>query len=128
MPAYGWVFPFFGRVLAGTWGALLWLAVAGLSLMLAVGTARGRYTAWMASVGLTLAAMVSTVWTFASVDLGAFFEAMRLAPEQTQLFERLAGAGRAPVAVFWLVIWVSFLVYLMGLRPLFQRRASTDHG
>jgi hypothetical protein len=128
MPAYGWVFPFFGRVLAGTSGAVLWLMVAGLSLVLAVGAARGRYAAWWGSIVLTLASMVTTVWTFAGVDLGAFFDAMRLAPEQGQLFQGLAGIGRAPAVVFWLVVWISFLVYLIGLRRFFQLQDPTDHG
>jgi hypothetical protein len=128
MPAYGWVFPFFGRVLAGKPGALLWLLAAGLSLILAVGTVRGRHTAWLAALGLTLAAMVSTIWTFAVVDLGAFFDAMGLPPDQAQLFDGLAGIGRVPAVVFWLVVWLSFLGYLMGLRGLFHRGHPTDHG
>lgn len=103
------------------------IAEIATGLALAVGTARGLSAARRDSVVLTLSLTVSTVWTLASVDLGAFFDAMRRAPERAQIFEALAEIGRAPAVVFWLAVWVLFLIYLMGLRPRFQPQESTEH-
>jgi hypothetical protein len=104
------------------------IAEIATGLALAVGTARGLSAARRDSVVLTLSSIVSTVWTLASVDLGAFFDAMRRAPERAQLFEALAEIGRAPAVVFWLVVRIMFLICLMGPRPRFQPQESTEHG
>ena len=125
MPAYGWFFPFFGVVLSGAAGAVLWLVVLAVCLVLAWGGVRRKEWAWSGSFAATLAVGVSTVLTFLIVDSNQIVAAMDLPEEQAVIMVGVLSASRWAEAGFWLVVWGTFLVYLITVRKYFlQERKS----
>jgi hypothetical protein len=124
VPAYNFVFPFFGRLLVGRGGVLPWLAVAGVCLVLAWGSCRRRRWAWRGAVAATLTAAAATVLTALAVDLGGLVEALALPPAQARAWARLPAPGAALAALFWLAVWGSLLLWLASLRRHFGARGA----
>jgi hypothetical protein len=132
VPAYSFVFPFFGRLLSGGAGAVCWVLVLVLSAALAWGTCRREPWAWWTAVAAGIAAAVSSAMTFAGIDREVVFEVMRLPPDQLGLLELLWPTKAWIQVVAWLVMWASLLGYLVVVRPLFNpplgRGEAADHG
>jgi hypothetical protein len=120
MPAYGFVFPLFGRLLSGRWGAVAWAAVAGLGLLLARATCRREPWAWWTALLATVLATASTILTFARIEPESVFEAMALPPDQRLMLEQLWPSSPWVHGFVWLAIWGSLLAYLLGVRRLFD--------
>lgn len=116
MPAYNWVTPFFGAVFSGAAGAVVWIGCAIGCVVLAAGTAKRRRWSWNAALVLTAAAAISTLVTFARVDLGSFIDAMGLPADQAALMVGLRSIARWQVVGFWILVWAPFAVYLWRLR------------
>jgi hypothetical protein len=120
MPAYGFVFPFFGRLLSGTVGALAWAVVTVVCLALARGTVRREPWAWWTAVVTTVAAAVSTLMTFTRIDSEAVLHAMHLPIEQQLIMEQMWPSSPWVQSAVWLTLWGSLLAYLAIIRPLFE--------
>jgi hypothetical protein len=119
MPAYGWVVPFFGFILGGSSGFGIWAVFFGCCLLLAWGSSRRAPWAWTGAVVLTILAAVSSVVTFARVDLADFVTAMGLSTEQELMFAGILAIDRWMVVVIWVAVWGSFLAYLLTVRGCF---------
>ena len=120
MPAYGFVFPFFGFLLSGAAGAACWTVVLVLSGALAWGTARGEPWAWWTAIATGAVAGLSSALTFAVVDPVELFEIKGVLSEQGPLFETLWPASPWVHVAFHLVIWGSFIAYLACIKHLFN--------
>jgi hypothetical protein len=119
MPAYGFVVPFFGVVLNGAIGAAVWAAILAGCVALAWGSARRAPWAWWGGVVATVLATLSSVITAVLVNPAEVIQAMGLPPEQTILLSGVAMPGRWVMALVWVVVWGTFLAYLMTVRRFF---------
>ena len=119
MPAYGFVVPFFGVVLSGAGGAAVWVAILAGCVALAWGSARRARWAWWGGVVAIVLATLSSVITAVCVDPAEVIQAMDLPPEQTILLSGIAMPGRWVMALVWVVVWGTFLGYLMTVRRFF---------
>jgi len=119
MPAYGFVVPFFGVVLGGASGAAVWAAILTACVVLTWGSARRAPWAWWGGVVAIILATLSSVITAVRVDPAAFILAMGLPEEQMALLSEIAMPGRWVMALVWVVMWGTFLAYLMTVRRFF---------
>jgi hypothetical protein len=124
VPAYNWVFPFFGRLLVGRAGVLPWVAVLVACLVLAWGSCRRRPWAWWGAVAATVTAAAATVLTALAVDLTGLVEALALPPVQARAWAQLPAPGAAVAVLFWLAVWGSLLLWLASLRRHFAARGA----
>jgi len=128
MPAYRFVVPFFGVVLAGLAGAVVWLVVLIGCVALAWGSARRELWAWRGAMIAVLLAALSTVLTFLRVDAVEMVRAMDLPADQVALISGAMMPDRWLVILFWIVAWGSFLAYLVTLRRFFTARPADGDG
>jgi len=119
MPAYRFVVPFFGVVLAGSVGAVVWLVILIVCVALAWGSGRRQPWAWRGAMIAVLLAALSSVTTFLRVDAVEVVRAMDLPADQAGLVTLAMMPDRWVVVLFWLVTWGSFLAYLVTLRRFF---------
>ncbi len=119
MPGYGFIAPFFGVVLNGASGAAVWAAILAGCVALAWGSARRAPWAWWGGVVAIVLAILSSVITAVRVDPGEFVLAMGLPEEQNVLLSGVAMPGRWVMALIWVVVWGTFLGYLMTVRRFF---------
>jgi hypothetical protein len=119
MPAYGFVVPFFGVVLNGASGAAVWAAILAGCVVLAWGSSRRAPWAWWGGVVAIILATLSSVITAVRVDPAAFILAMDLPEQQTALLSGITMPGRWVMALVWVVVWGTFLAYLMSVRRFF---------
>jgi hypothetical protein len=124
VPAYGFVFPFFGSVLSGGAGAACWAVVLVLSGALAWGTCRREPWAWWTAMATSVIAGGSSAFTFAVIDPNELFQVKGLLAEQRALFEIIWPTSPWVHVAVQLVIWGSFLAYLVAVRKLFKPGAS----
>jgi hypothetical protein len=124
MPAYGFFFPFFGAVLTGAAGAVLWALVLAGCVALAVGTCRRAPWVWWVGMALTVAAALSSIFTVLRYDLAELMALMELPEEQASMMASLALADGWPMALITAVVWGTFIAYLMTLRRFFQPAAT----
>ena len=123
MPAYDFFFPFFGLVLTGAAGALLWAIVLAVCVVLALGTSRQAPWAWWGGVALTVAATLSSTLTVLRFDMKEIMVLMALPEDQVAIIETM------PILDGWfpvfgsLVVWGTFLAYLITLRRYFLPQA-----
>jgi hypothetical protein len=123
MPAYSFFFPFFGGVLTGVAGALLWALVLIVCVALAVGTGRRAPWAWWGGVALTLAATLSSILTVLRFDIAEIMAFMALPEDQVALMEALPVLDGGVLVLGTVVVWGTFLAYLMTLRRFFLTEA-----
>lgn len=121
MPAYNWIFPWFGRLLSGNAGALPWVGVAVICGILAWGSCRLRPWAWWGAVISTVLAAVSTMVTAVRVDSGEFLRALDLPHEQLDMLASLSWPGQSSIVLMLLVMWGAMLAYFATLRGYFAR-------
>jgi hypothetical protein len=119
MPAYGFVVPFFGVVLSGASGAVVWFAILAGCVALAWGSARRAPWAWWGGFVAVVVATLSSVITAVCVDPAKFVLAMGLPEEQMVLLSGIVMPGRWVMALIWVVVWGTFLGYLMTVRRFF---------
>jgi hypothetical protein len=119
MPAYDWAFPFFGRLLLGAAGAVPWIGVLAVCAGLGWGSCRRRPWAWWGAVAATVAAAVSTVLTSMRMSPAAMIRALPIAEDQMRVLTSVSWPGGWVIALLWIAVWGSMLVYLLTLRPYF---------
>ncbi len=120
VPAYGFVFPFFGRVLSGTTGAVGWVIVLVLSGALAWGTSRREPWAWWTALAATGAGGISSAVTFAVIDPSDLFRIEGLLAEQRTLLEGVWPTSPWIHIAAQTLIWGSLVAYLFVVKPLFD--------
>jgi hypothetical protein len=128
MPAYNFVFPLFGLILTGAAGAALWTLILVVCGALALGTCRRVLWAWWGGVGLILAAAVSTLLSVLRYDLEEIVALMKLPEEQAVMFAGLGLLNGWPMVLVTVVMWGSFLAYLVTLRRYFVPVPSDSDG
>jgi len=119
MPAYDWAFPFFGRLLHGVAGAVPWIAALVACAGLAWGSCRRRPWAWWGAVAATVVAAAATVLTSIQVSPEEIVRALPMADDQRQVLLSITWPGAWVIALGWIVVWASMLVYLLTMRPYF---------
>jgi len=120
VPAYGFVFPFFGRVLSGAAGAVCWVVVLVLSGALAWGTSRREPWAWWTAMAAACIGGVSSAITFAVIDPGDLFRIEGLLAEQRSLIEGVWPTSPWIHIATQVLIWGSLIAYLFVVKPLFD--------
>ena len=120
VPAYGYVFPFFGRVLSGSVGAVCWVIVFVLSSALAWGTSRREPWAWWTAVAAACIGGVSSAVTFAVIDPSDLFQIEGLLAEQRALIEGVWPTSPWIHVAAQVLIWGSLIGYLFVAKPLFN--------
>jgi hypothetical protein len=120
MPAYNFFFPLFGLVLTGAAGAGLWALVLAACVMLAVGTSRRARGAWSGGVALTLAGTLSSILTVLRFDLTEIMVLMEMPEDQIALVDALPILDGWVMVLANLLVWGTFIVYLMTLRRYFR--------
>jgi len=125
MPAYDWIFPFFGRLLRGGAGVVPWLAVFGVCCGLAWGSYRRRPWAWWGGVAATVAAAAATVLTSIRIGPEAVVSALPLAEDEMELLASITWPEPWVIIALWVVTWASMLGYLLTLRSEFFGRLAT---
>jgi hypothetical protein len=128
MPAYGFIFPFFGTLLTGAAGAALWALVLAVCVALAVGSCRRAPWAWWSGVALTFTAALSSTFTVLKYDLAEVTTLMNLPEEQVSLIAALGLPDGWPIALINALVWGTFVVYLMTLRRFFTSAPGTTDG
>ena len=126
MHAYSWVFPVFGWIWTGWAGAVAWSASAAWLAALAWGTSQKRLWSWRTAMVLTSTAAVSTILTFARLDMNTIVRAMDVPADQAVMVASIAGINRLTMVIFWSVTWGSFLIYLRSLRREFEWPENRD--
>ncbi len=128
MPAYRFVVPFFGVVLAGPAGAVVWAVILIGCVALAWGSVRRELWAWWGAMIAVLLAGLSTVITSLRVETVEMLRAMDLPDDQTALISGAMMPDQWVVILFWIVAWGSFLAYLATLRRFFVVPPAGDDG
>ena len=126
MPAYGWAFPFFGSVLSGAAGMVLWMAVLLVCGVLAWGTCRRRPWAWWGALAATIVAAVSTILTSIRVSPEEVVRALPLADDQRQVLASISWPEAWVMTLVWIVVWASMVIYLLTVRPEFRKTSPID--
>jgi hypothetical protein len=124
MPAYNFIFPFFGLALTGAAGAGMWCLVLATCLILAAGTCWGAAWAWWGGVALVVAAALSSFLVGLRYDLAEIMTLMDLPEDQVSMIAALGLDGRWQMVLINVFVWGTFLVYLMTLRRFFKAAAA----
>lgn len=120
VPAYGFVFPFFGRVFSGAAGAVCWAVVFVLSGALARGTCRREPWAWWTATAAAWIGGISSAITFAVIDPSELLLFEGLLPEQRALLEGNWPTSPVIHIAVQALIWGSLIAYLLVVKPLFN--------
>ena len=119
MPAYNFFLPFFGIVLTGAVGGFFWALVAATCGVLAIGTYRRALWAWWGGLALTLAGTISSIVVALRYDHLEVLSMMKLPEDQMAVMKTFPILDRWVVALGAVVVWGTFIVYLMTLRRFF---------
>jgi hypothetical protein len=108
--------PFFGTLLTGLPGALVYLLLAGLWGHAAWGLYHQRMSSFWSVFGSSLVLGVSSIVTFLRVDPISMYERMGYSADQLEVMRRLSVFNGPGLALFTAVFVVPFLGYLIYLR------------
>ncbi len=81
MPVYGFIFPFFGKLISGLPGALATVITLILIGYLCWGFYKLKTTAWWVALGFSVVGYVSALLTFSRVGLLEMYQMMNFPPE-----------------------------------------------
>ena len=118
--------PLFGRLATGPAGALALLAGVALCLWLAWSTFRLERVGWWATVVFLVALGVSTLWTFAVVDVAEMYRHLGYPEEQIAALARSGPLLRRLTLWSSVVLTVVGVVYMLGIRRHFFRPEQTQ--
>ena len=119
MPAYNFLFPFFGIMLTGVAGAVLWAFVLALCVALAIGTCKRALWAWWGGLALTLVFTLLSTFVVLRFDLSEIMRFMELPEDQIAMMDALPMLDGWVMALGTVFVWGTFIVYLMTLRRFF---------
>lgn len=124
MPAYSFLFPFFGTVLTGVAGAVLWGLVLALCVALAIGTCKRALWAWWGGMALTVFFTLSSALVALRFDLSEIMGLMKLPEDQIEMMDTLPMFDGWVVFLGTVCVWGTFIVYLTTLRRYFAPPAT----
>jgi len=119
MPTYNFLFPFFGIVVTGAAGAVLWALVLALCVALAIGTCKRALWTWWGGLALTLFFTLSSTLVVLRFDLSEIMGLMKLPEDQIAMMDTLPMLDGWVMALGTVCVWGTFIVYLMTLRRYF---------
>jgi hypothetical protein len=125
-PAYNFALPLFGVVLNGATGAVAWAVILGLLTGLAWGTCRRDIRAWWVGLAAAVFGTCATTVNVAMVPFAVTLERMELPPTERALMEGLGLLGPTGLALLSLVVWGTFLAYLLYVKRFFVQSAGPD--
>ncbi len=120
MPAYNFLFPFFGILLTGAAGAAFWVLVLGVCVVLAIGTCKRAPWAWWSGLALTLVFTLSSTLVVLRFDLLEIMGLMNLPEDQIAMMDTLPMLDGWVMALGTVFVWGTFIVYLMTVRRFFE--------
>jgi hypothetical protein len=120
VPAYGFLFPLFGVILAGWGGAAGWLLVLALLLFLMVGTAHRDPTAWTVAMAASILAACSSTVTAAVVPWSVWLDRLTMAGQPPELAAILGEPSKGLVVLGSAAAWGSWIAYLAFARRVFR--------
>jgi hypothetical protein len=120
VPAYGCRFPLFGVILDGWTGAVAWLLVLALLLVLMLGTARREPMAWTVAMAASLLAAASSVVTAAVVPWSQWLGGLAMTGQPPELATILGEPSKRAMVLGSLAVWGSWIVYLAFVRRFFR--------
>lgn len=124
MGSYGWVIPFFGRIVSGLPGAVLCLVAAAAFGFSAWGAYRLNMTAWWGAVILIVAWTASLAVTFTQVSFSdymqAYYEQMNLPAQQMDMMKQFLTPQMSGMGWVSLIWFVGFLGYLLYIKRYFK--------
>ncbi len=123
--AYAGAAPFFGVILSGIAGSLLYLCLGVGFGFLARGIYRQEPVAWWLALGVTVLAAVSNLVTFARVDPRELYRLMGYSPAQLQQLQELNVLNSDLMACFSAVGILPMVVFLLYVRRFFRTSART---
>jgi hypothetical protein len=115
MGLYGWAIPWFGTILTGTAGALVWLVFIVFLVYVSRGMYRLSIEAWWCATLLIVAWGASTVLTFTRIDMVEFYEKMNLPAEQLEIMSQYDLMEKFPIALItglWVVALLAYQLYI----------------
>ena len=115
MGCYGWAVPCFGRIITGAAGAGVVLVGMLLMLYVAWGTYRLRIAAWWCAALGMAAAGLSSIVTFARVDLMELYAHMNFPPDQLAQMEMIVPPMGQWIVLFtavWIIIVLGYLAWI----------------
>ena len=120
MAFHNWVVPFFGHILSGRAGAACIFAAAALSAYVAWGSYRLRVAAWWCAAVIAAVWGVSTIITFARIDLFDLYRKMNVPAGQIETMKQFGMPQGEAMIGFALAWFVGFLVYLLYTKKYFK--------
>lgn len=130
--AYGGLFPFFGFFARGAAGWGLWLLLAVLTGVAAIGLYRLQAWAWWLALGLFVGLTITTVLTYSRVDMRELYEAMGMQGAQLEQIERMGLARPGFIIGSTLGAIIPFVGLLFWARTSMGRQqrpsAATGNG
>lgn len=122
MPAFHSVAPFFGVILSGAAGTVLYLVVAAVWAYGAWALYRLEWRGWWIIVGAMVLFCLSSVLTYSRHSLGDIYAAMGYSPEQLKSVQMFAGLGGRTMMWSNLLFMIPFLGYLLFIRRFLPDR------
>jgi len=124
MPAYNFLFPFFGVILDGWVGALAWLVVLVVLIYLLRATPRRRFRAWNVAMASSLIMAASSIVAAAAIPFTEWVDRMALPGEQREMVLALWEPGEATMALVSFAFWATWIGYLIYVRRFIEDTAS----
>ncbi len=115
------VVPFFGHFLSGVPGTILILAVIAVWGYCARATYRCESAGWWVLLISFGTVMVSSILTFARVDLMQMYRTMGYTERQLELFQKYNGLMGSHLLIFMSITPLPFLAYLFYVKRYFPR-------
>ncbi|MBU0679690.1 MAG: hypothetical protein KJ626_16430 [Verrucomicrobia bacterium] len=125
---YGWVLPFFGRIISGATGAVVTLSAAAVCLYAARAMYKLRVSGWWCAFLLMLAWGVSSAVTFYKVSFIELYEHMNFPAEQIQMMEQTGMPPGSAMAFFMSMWFIASLMYLLYIKKFFVRESKGNSG
>lgn len=121
IPVYGRAFLGFGHLLTGAVSYASWILFGLGSLAAAVGCARLNRTVWLAYVVVLLLGTVSTIVSFASVDITDYYRAAGLSEQQIALITAQPIGRSGVMTAIAAVSGAAMLAFTLSLHRHFAR-------
>ena len=113
---YGFVAPFFGIILKGVAGAILFMGISLLFGYLAWATYKQKIAAWWTTLGTFLLLGLSTIISFSAISLMDLYREMGFPKDQLDMMERSGAFGmNLPLMMgINLLVFVGYLFWVRG--------------
>jgi hypothetical protein len=121
MPAYGFIFPFFGTLLSGAPGALAVGVTALLVAYSSIGFYRLQSLAWWVALGISLVGFASSFVTFSQIGLLEIYQRMGFPAQQIEAIRKTGLLDSNFILVQLSLSAVLTVGYLLWARKFLKR-------